>query len=179
MKIRMKYNIIKSKKGFSDFIKYNLAEARRFIISCDRSPLYFNEHLNEYSEALEIDEIGRNYAAILETEEAEALLYFRYHSPIDKKPINYERLLENSYHKWLKVIPKNNLRLRPKKIGKIMKLVRTKNNISIISLSIIMGVDRNTIAKYECGDRLPSLEYFYKFCIVFRLSMDNTLKNYI
>ena len=56
-----------------------------------------------------------------------------------------------------------------------MKLIRLKNNISIISLSVIMDVDRNTITKYEKGERLPSLEYFYRFCIKFDLSMDEIM----
>lgn len=57
MRLRRKYNIIRSKKGFKEFIKYNLAEARRFIISCDRSPLFYSEHLDKYKDALDIDDI--------------------------------------------------------------------------------------------------------------------------
>ena len=38
-----------------------------------------------------------------------------------------------------------------------------------------MDVDRNTITKYEKGERLPSLEYFYRFCIKFDLSMDEIM----
>ena len=38
-----------------------------------------------------------------------------------------------------------------------------------------MDVDRNTITKYEKGERLPSLEYFYRFCIKFDLSMDKIM----
>ena len=29
--------------------------------------------------------------------------------------------------------------------------------------------------KYENGERLPSLEYFYRFCVKFNLSMDRIL----
>jgi len=39
-----------------------------------------------------------------------------------------------------------------------------------------MNVDRNTISQYEKGERLPSLEYYYKFCVKFNLSMDYILQ---
>lgn len=55
-----------------------------------------------------------------------------------------------------------------------MKLIRIKK-ISIISLSVKMDVDRNTITKYEKGERISSLEYFYRFCIKFDLSMDEIM----
>lgn len=179
MMIRMKYNIIRSKKGFREFIKFNLEEARRFIISCEKSPLFYNQHLDEYVEALEIDDIGIKYASILNKDESEALIYYRYHLPIDKEPDKYYDLLESSYQKWLRILPKDKLRLSSRKIGKIMKIIRIKNNISIISLALIMDVDRNTITKYENGKRLPSLEYFYRFCVIFNLTMDELLKNRI
>ena len=53
---------------------------------------------------------------------------------------------------------------------------RQKNNISITSLAILMNVDRNTVSQYEKGERLPSLEYYYKFCVRFNLSMFQLLK---
>ena len=174
--IRRNHNILRSKKGFKEFIKYNLADARRFIISCDSSPLFFNDHLEEYCEALELDELGNKYVSLLSKDEMEALKYFRYHLSIDNEPSNYYKLLDSAYSKWLKILPKDKLKLSPSKTGKVMKIVRKKNNISIINLAMIMNVDRNTISKYENGERLPSLDYFYKFCYKFKLSMDKILK---
>ena len=56
-----------------------------------------------------------------------------------------------------------------------MRIIRIKNNISITSLAILMNVDRNTISQYEKGERLPSLEYYYKFCVKFNLSMQDLM----
>ena len=175
MRLRRKYNIIRSKKGFKEFIKYNLAEARRFIISCYRSPLFYSEHLDKYKDALDIDDIGFKFVSILNEDELKALKYYRYHNTIDTEPKDYEQLIDNAYLKWLSILPKENLKINSRKLGRLMKLIRLKNNISIISLSVIMDVDRNTITKYEKGERLPSLEYFYRFCIKFDLSMDEIM----
>lgn len=57
-----------------------------------------------------------------------------------------------------------------------MRIIRIKNNISITSLATLMGIDRNTISQYEKGEMLPSLEYYYKFCVKFDLSLDKLLK---
>ena len=97
--IRRNHNILRSKKGFQEFIKYNLVDARRFIISCDRSPLFFYDHLEEYCEALELHELGNKYVLLLSKDEMEALKYFRYHLPIDNEPSNYYKLLDSAYSK--------------------------------------------------------------------------------
>lgn len=38
MKLRRKYSFITGQKGFKEFIKYNVSEAEKFVISCDKSP---------------------------------------------------------------------------------------------------------------------------------------------
>ena len=76
------------------------------------------------------------------------------------------------------MIPKNEIKISAFRLGKAMRIIRIKNNISITSLAILMNVDRNTISQYEKGERLPSLEYYYKFCKKFQLSMDFLLKIY-
>ena len=134
--------------------------------------MFYSEHLDKYKDALNIDDIGLKFASILNEDELKALKYYRYHNTIDTEPKDYEQLIDNVYLKWLSILPKENLKINSRKLGRLMKLIRLKNNISIISLSVIMDVDRNTITKYEKGERLPSLEYFYRFCIKFDLSMD-------
>ena len=71
---------------------------------------------------------------------------------------------------------KKEIKISAFKLGKAMRIIRIKNNISITSLAILMNVDRNTVSQYEKGERLPSLEYYYKFCIKFDLSLDKLLK---
>ena len=177
MKLRRKYSFITGQKGFKEFIKYNVSEAERFVISCDKSPFFFDDEIEEYLGALEILEVNKKFHASLTAVEELAVKYFRYHSPNEKEPDNFQAIFEQIYLKWNKVLPKDKLKLSSFKLGKIMKQTRIKNHLSIIAMSIIMNVDRNTITKYENGERLPSLEYFYRFCVKFKLSMDRILTN--
>lgn len=177
MNLRRNYSFIKSLRGFKIYIKYNVSEARRFVASCDSSPLFFDMHLEEYLEALEVIEVDDKFNLLLNEQEKKVLSYYRYHNPDEIRPNNYNKLFSDAYNKWLKVIPKKEIKISAFKLGKAMRIIRIRNNISITLLAILMGVDRNTISQYEKGERLPSLEYYYKFCVRFNLSMDKILIN--
>lgn len=176
MNLRRNYSFIKSIRGFKIYIKYNVSEARRFVASCDSSPLFFDRNIEEYLDALEVIEVDDNFNSLLSEQEKKVLSYYRYHNPDEIKPKNYEKHFMNSYDKWLKVLPKKEIKISAFKLGKAMRIIRIKNNISITSLSILMNVDRNTVSQYEKGERLPSLEYYYNFCLRFDLSLDKLLK---
>lgn len=176
MNLRRNYRFIKSIRGFKIYIKYNVSEARRFVASCDSSPLFFHKNLEDYLDALEVIEVDDNFNLLLTEQEKKVLSYYRYHNLDETRPNNYNKLFLDAYKKLLKVIPKKEIKISSFKLGKAMRIIRIKNNISITSLSILMGVDRNTISKYEKGERLPSLEYYYKFCVRFNMSLDNLVK---
>lgn len=176
MNLRRNCSFIKSIRGFKIYIKYNVSEARRFVASCDSSPLFFYRNIEEYLDALEVIEVDDNFNSLLSEQEKKVLSYYRYHNPDEIKPKNYEKHFMNSYDKWLKVLPKKEIKISAFKLGKAMRIIRIKNNMSITSLATLMGIDRNTISQYEKGERLPSLEYYYKFCVKFDLSLDKLLK---
>lgn len=104
------------------------------------------------------------------------IAYYRYHNPYDVELDNFNKLFLVAYNKSLSVLPKKEPKISAYQLGKTMKIIRVKNNISINSLALIMNVDRNTVSQYEKGDRLHSLEPFYKFCIVFDLFLEQMLK---
>ena len=176
MNLRRNCSFIKSLRGFKIYIKYNVSEARRFVASCDSSPLFLDRNLEDYLDALEVIEVDDNFNLLLTNQEKEVLSYYRYHNPDEIMPNNYNKLFSDAYNKWLKVIPKKEIKISAFKLGKAMRIIRIRNNISITSLAILMNVDRNTISKYEKGERLPSLEYYYKFCVRFNMSMTKLLK---
>lgn len=175
MIIKRKYNIIKSKTGFKYFIRHSVGGAERFIECYKRFPLFSKENLEEYIGSLHIVDIKNNLINKLNRDQLEVLSYFRYHNPIDVKPSNYDKILNIIYLIWLRLLPKDDLKINPVVLGRTMKIIRTENNLSIISLSLIMGVDRNTITQYEKGERLPSLEYFYRFCWKFNLNSNDVI----
>ena len=162
--------------GFKNYLNYYVNESRRFVELCDSSPLFFNRDIDAYLDALEVIEVDDKFKSILTQKEKEVIAYYKYHNPYDAEPDNFDKLFMVAYNKWLTVLPKKKPKISSYQLGKTMKIIRAKNNISINSLSLIMNVDRNTVSQYEKGDRLPSLEYFYKFCIKFDLSLDELLK---
>ena len=151
MNLRRNYSFIKSVKGFKIYIKYNVSEARRFVASCDSSPLFFDRNIEEYLDALEVIEVDVNFNLLLTKQEKVVLSYYRYHNPDEIRPNNYNELFSNAYNIWLKVIPNKEIKISAFKLGKAMRIIRIKNNMSISSLATLMGVDRNTISQYEKG----------------------------
>ena len=53
--------------------------------------------------------------------------------------------------------------------GKIVKLLRKKENISQEELGVILGVKRGTIQKYENNSITLNIETIRKLCIYFRV----------
>ncbi len=51
-----------------------------------------------------------------------------------------------------------------------MRCIRENENITKTILSRNIGIDRNTIAAYEKGVRIPPLSYLYKFSRLFDIS---------
>ena len=147
MNLRKNYSFIKSIRGFKIYIKYNVSEVRRFVALCDSSPLFFDRNIEEYLDALEEVEVDNNYNSLLSEQEKKVLSYYRYHNLDETRPNNYYKLFLDAYNKWLKVIPKKEIKISSFKLGKAMRIIRIKNNISITSLSILMNVDRNTVSQ--------------------------------
>lgn len=78
MNLRRNYSFIKSIRGFKFYIKYNVSEARRFVASCDSSPLFFDRNIEEYLDALEVIEVDDNFNSLLSEQEKKVLSYYRY-----------------------------------------------------------------------------------------------------
>lgn len=147
--LRRNYSFFKIIKRFKIYIKYNVSEARRFAVSCDSSPLFFDRNIEEYLDALEVIEVDDNFNSLLNEQEKKVLSYYRYHNSDNTKPKNYEKHFMNSYDKWLKVLPKKEIKMSAFKLGKATRIIRIKNDMTITSLATLMGVDRNTISQYE------------------------------
>lgn len=65
--------------------------------------------------------------------------------------------------------------LNPIKIGRILKKTRKTRGFSIVQLSEISGVNKNTICKVEKGDRLASLDTIDKMTNALNISFQDVL----
>lgn len=122
------------------------------------------------------------FDGLLSKEEKVAIEYYTRHNEWANPPINYDIDMNYAYQKWIDVFFKNKMykenELNPCVIGLIMKYIRETNHVKKTRLAGIMGVDRNTVLLIEKGSRLPSLNYTYRFCKLFNVSVDDVVDYY-
>lgn len=59
-----------------------------------------------------------------------------------------------------------------KRIGKLMRMIRTQHCMSATLLARLLGVDRSTVSLYENGERTPNLNYVAKFFTLYSITID-------
>lgn len=57
-------------------------------------------------------------------------------------------------------------------IGDRLKLIREKNNLSLVKLAKIFDITKQTLLRYESGERRPTNDFVEKFGRKFKLSGD-------
>ena len=62
--------------------------------------------------------------------------------------------------------------MNPIGLGMVLRAIRECNDISKTDLARMIGVNRKTMFLIESGERLPSLEYIYKFYCLFEIKID-------
>lgn len=62
-------------------------------------------------------------------------------------------------------------------IGKIIKEYRLKNNITQASFRKIVGVNKQTVSKWENGTLQPSTEKYFEIAAAIKITVDDLLKN--
>jgi len=65
--------------------------------------------------------------------------------------------------------------LNPVGLGIVLRAIRECNNINKADLAKMIGVNRKTVFLIENGERLPSLEYVYKFSRIFEMKIDEII----
>lgn len=75
----------------------------------------------------------------------------------------------------LKKIQENSLR---ELIGKNLKKIRERNEMTQDELSDISGVDRSMISKMENGMVFPSMKVFLSLCIGLKITLDTLLEGW-
>ena len=62
--------------------------------------------------------------------------------------------------------------LDKKEIGKIIKEIRIKNNVTQKELANILNTTQSTISAYEAGNTLVITSFAYQICKYFNISLD-------
>lgn len=133
--------------------------------------------IDTYISYLKIAKLDGFFNDLLTTDELYAL-----HDWTHEKQESYKLplLVERAYQKWQEVFFNKQYdylfeELNPHGLGIVLKAIRECNGVSKTDLAKMVGVNRKTVLLVENGDRLPSLEYIYKFSKSFSLTIDYLL----
>jgi|LSQX01.2.fsa_nt_gb DNA-binding XRE family transcriptional regulator len=132
--------------------------------------------IDTYISYLKIAKLDGFFNDLLTTDELYALYDWTH-----EKQESYELplLVERAYQKWQGVFFDKQYdylfeELNPVGLGIVLRAIRECNDINKTDLARMIGVNRKTVLLIENGDRLPSLEYIYKFSNIFSTNI-NTL----
>lgn len=178
MIIKMRIAIDPSKIGFRRFLKSQIINIKNKISDYENFPNYSFD-IEVYAEALKVYELYELFLSKINSEERFIVKYINYHTPIEKEPTHYHELVNPIYQKWYDIFFNANTYkegINEKRIGKVMRMIIIYNNRSASELARILGVNRSTVVLHENSDRIPKLNYLYKFCKLFNLKIDDLIK---
>lgn len=171
----------KSKQGFLTFIKHDYSRLRCSISLFGQELIISEEDIIEYAEALRIEKLYEGFLCTLTDLEENAIRFLRYHSPDELMPKEYWASLDSAYEKWSRVFANKNINTFAEidsiRLGKLMNIIRTSSMKNSTETAEILGINRVTLHQYEQGLRLPQIITLYRFCVLFRISMDTLIEN--
>ncbi|HQA55892.1 MAG TPA: helix-turn-helix domain-containing protein [Bacilli bacterium] len=133
--------------------------------------------IDTYISYLKIAKLDGFFNDLLTIDELYAL-----HDWTHEKQESYELplLVERAYQKWQEVFFNKEFdylfkELNPVGLGIVLRAIRECNNINKADLAKMIGVNRKTVFLIENGERLPSLEYVYKFSRIFEMKIDEII----
>lgn len=180
MRTKLAFDLSKRFSSFKSYLKHNSSYINYIVTNCFHRAIHTDDELEELAAAVNLQKLDDEFKALLSKEEQEIAKYLAYHNPYEKAPENIEKYMNSAYEKWLNVFFKEKSYLYeeidPKKLGKIMFYIRTRNEMKKTTLAEHIGVDRSTVSKIENGERLPSLDYVYKFSKIFIIKIDDLIE---
>lgn len=173
--------VVNNKSGFINFIKRGKYECDTKLAKSSLQALRSPNEIDEYAEALKYSELFKIYLSNLTSEEYKVVKYINYHNPNETKPQNYEALFVSSFKKWQYIFFKGKYSSNLKQVdyyrlGKMMWKIRTFSNRKVKQVAELTGVSTTTLYNYEDGIRKPPIDYLYKFCYIFGISIDELVK---
>lgn len=180
MRLKLGILINPNRVGFNRYIKETIGYIKIKVLTLDYRFALDNEETEAFLSCFKVLELDSFFNARLTREELVAVNYLGSNVNKTAKPNNYERLIESSFHKWLDIFgtkKKNHCaELSKYRMGAVMRYIRKLNEVQITTLSKNLGVERITVMRIENGERLPSLEYIYRFSNIFNISVDKLIK---
>ena len=174
MRTSLKIQIDKSEIGFRRFLKHQISYCKHTIYVSENFDSMVD--LDEYAMAIRVVDLYDKFIGLLNEEEKLIVKYLQYHEKGAEKPTNTDKLFQEIYVKWTSVFFNKDAPkfkdINNKRIGKLMRMIRTQHCMSATLLARLLGVDRSTVSLYENGERTPNLNYVAKFCTLYSITID-------
>lgn len=174
-------HIYNNEKSFKSYLRWKISEIKHELDWLYHRPVYAPEDIELVVLMFKVVELDKIFRSFLTKEEDKALMYFAFGNKKEKKPDKYYELYQSAYLKWQEIFfvgEKDyfNTEINSRYFAIVLKQLRMMNNVKKSELAMKMGVDRITITRYENGERLPTLEYTYRFCCLFDVSIDELIR---
>lgn len=136
--------------------------------------------LEDTMEIEKIIALDNKFMALTTDDEKAMIDYISYHNPDVPKPYNFEKSFYSAFPKWLSVFFNTSEplfgRIDPVLLGKQIQYLRFINDTKQAELASMIHVDRTTLIDLELGKRIPSLETIYRLSVVFKIGIDELVK---
>ena len=180
MTIGRKLDLDQLLRSFKKYLRIIIFDAKSEAKRIRNSEFATDDEYDLYADSFYIVDKNEEFEMLLTCEEYNAIRYFQYHNPIDKQPNGFDGLFINAFRKWCFVFFARNendyVKVDTRTLGALMRLFREKDGKSKTAMGDILGVDRTAIGFYEDGKRMPSINYLYRFCKYFKISIDELLE---
>jgi len=185
----MRFMFRKSRSGFDKWRRYHIEDARDLVRTHDT--LLPNAHLYHQYDKDGLDRariILNQYEGLsLSLTKIEKRVLDEY--LINRKIIqdmnkNYlHQIIDVIYDKWILIcFPDEDVYLKnikAKKLGAVLKKLRTEKGYTVGGVADQLRINESTLRNYELGNRLPRIDILYGLSQIYKLSVDDIIKNTI
>lgn len=177
----MEFSIRKSEVGFEYFLRHQL-HAIRFVVWKDKTyPISKEEQVGTFARANRLMELYDLFILALNDDEKAIVNYLIDSTPAGHKkcPENYNIYYVRAYERWIEIFFGNNVNCLPsidyKILGRTMRFIRKERKIQLAHLADVLEIDYSLLSRYETGERTPSLEFIFRFCVLLKINIDKLL----
>jgi DNA-binding XRE family transcriptional regulator len=158
---------------FRRYLIFYSKEVQEYL-NRDKDRIYSIDKYIAYLKVAKLD--GFFYDSLTE-EEVEALEEWTHTKDTS---YNLPPLVERAFEKWQRVFFPEQYEayydeLDPVMLGLVLEAIREYSGITRSDAAYLLQVNRKTVHLIENGQRLPSLDYIYKFARLFQISIDSIL----
>lgn len=180
MKLDYGFVVAHSNIGFKNFIKYTLFHIKTCISDFESKSEIIKPDPAKYVLAKRLYNLYEDFKSKLTIDELEILDNIKYRNRdkiFDEEDYAFKQKV--IYEKWEKVFfkkPAIYQDIDKTILGFLLSAIREENNITRAAVANATGYSYPRVRHFELGNTLPTLDFLYKFSIIFGCSIDELIK---